>query len=70
MTGGYACSSLMETPVISRLLSACDRDLYKNKWVRKHPDVDPSLYEYPPHREASVIELEEEGPEEEGKRNG
>ena len=62
-TTGYACSSLMESPSLSRLLGACDRDLYKNKWVRKHPDVDPSLYEYPQQREASVIELEEEGEE-------
>ena len=70
VTSGYACSSLLEAPSIPRLLSACDRDLYKNKWIRKHPDIDPSLYEYPPHREASVVELEEGGGAEDAKKKG
>src|SRR6185436_2232466 len=37
---GFACSSLMELPTLSKLLAACDRDLYKNKWIRKNPDLD------------------------------
>jgi hypothetical protein len=48
---------LLEQPTIAQLLSAGDRDLYKNKWVRKNPDEDPSLYEYDGSRDAHVIEL-------------
>ena len=70
VTCGFACSSLLEVPTVAPLLSTRDRDLYKNKWIRKHPAVDPSLYEYPPHREASVIEIEEEGRAEDTKNNG
>ncbi|HEX7421200.1 MAG TPA: diguanylate cyclase, partial [Thermoanaerobaculia bacterium] len=36
---------------------AGDRDLYKNKWLRKNPDEDPSLYEYDGSRDAQLIEL-------------
>jgi len=54
---GVACSSLLEQPSIAQLLGAGDRDLYKNKWLRKHPDVDPSLYEYDTTRDALVIEF-------------
>ena len=35
---GVASSYLLTDPVISQLLSAADRDLYKNKWLRTHPD--------------------------------
>jgi diguanylate cyclase (GGDEF)-like protein len=56
-TTGFACSTLLERPTISQLLTAGDRDLYKNKWLKKHPDLDPSLYEYDANREAHVIEL-------------
>ena len=59
VTTGFACSSLMENPSIPRLLSACDRDLYKNKWLRKHPNQDPRLYEYDSQREGQIIELDE-----------
>jgi two-component system, cell cycle response regulator len=54
---GFACSPLIDEPTVSKLLAACDRDLYKNKWIRKHPDVDPGLYEYDRPREATVVEL-------------
>jgi len=54
---GVACSSLLPQPSIAQLLSAGDRDLYKNKWLRKHPDVDPSLYEYDTTRDALVIDF-------------
>ena len=57
VTTGFACSALLEKPTIAQLLTAGDRDLYKNKWMRKHPDLDPSLYEYPTNREAHVVEL-------------
>lgn len=57
VTTGVACSSLLEKPSVAQLLSAGDRDLYKNKWLRKNPDQDPSRYEYDTGRNAQVIEL-------------
>jgi diguanylate cyclase (GGDEF)-like protein len=56
---GFAFSSLIDAPTVSKVLATCDRDLYKNKWLRKHPDVDPQLYEYDRHHDARVIELNE-----------
>ncbi|MEA2570356.1 MAG: two-component system, cell cycle response regulator [Acidobacteriota bacterium] len=55
VTSGIACTSLLQGPTIARLLDAADRDLYKNKWVRHNPDADPSLYEYPDERDASML---------------
>jgi len=52
---GIASSRLMEKPTLARLLSVADRDMYKNKWVRKHPDLRPELYEYPA-QERNVVE--------------
>ena len=57
VTTGLASSALLGKPTVSQLLNAGDRDLYKNKWVRKHPDIDPLLYEYDRNREAHVIDL-------------
>ncbi len=57
VTTGISCSSLLEQPAVAQLLSAGDRDLYKNKWIRRNPDGDPSLYEYDISRGAHVIEL-------------
>lgn len=57
VTTGISCSSLLKEPAVAQLLSAGDRDLYKNKWVRKNPDEDPSLYEYDNTRDAHVIEM-------------
>jgi len=54
---GYAISTLLETPTLELLLNACDRDLYKNKWLRTHPDVDPSLYEYDQSRSGRLSDL-------------
>lgn len=45
---GIAASTLLVSPTIEQLLEAADRDLYKNKWIRKNPDRNPELYEYPP----------------------
>jgi diguanylate cyclase (GGDEF)-like protein len=59
VTTGLASSTLLEKPTISQLLNAGDRDLYKNKWVRQHPELDPSLYEYPPARADRISELVE-----------
>ena len=57
VTTGIACSSLLNQPTVAQLLSAGDRDLYKNKWLRKHPDQDPARYEYDGSREAHVIDM-------------
>lgn len=57
VTTGMASSALLEKPTVAQLLSAGDRDLYKNKWIRKHPEADPSLYEYDHARDARVLEL-------------
>lgn len=46
VTTGIASSAFLEQPTVSKVLNAGDRDLYKNKWLRVHPDLDPSLYEY------------------------
>jgi diguanylate cyclase (GGDEF)-like protein len=57
VSSGIACSSLIAQPTLAQLLGAADRDLYKNKWVRRNPDRDPSLYEYDSTRDAQVIEF-------------
>jgi two-component system cell cycle response regulator len=57
VTNGIACSSLIAQPTLAQLLGAADRDLYKNKWLRRNPDVDPSLYEYDTTRDAQVVEF-------------
>jgi two-component system cell cycle response regulator len=44
---GVASSRLLEMPDLARLFDAADRDLYKNKWIRKHPEQRPELYVYP-----------------------
>ena len=59
VTTGLASSALLEKATVSQLLNAGDRDLYKNKWVRHHPDLDPSLYEYPVSRADRISELVE-----------
>src|SRR5262249_3151978 len=35
---GIASSHFLTDATLTQLLDAADRDLYKNKWVRKHPD--------------------------------
>ena len=57
VTTGVGSSTLLDHPTISQLLNAGDRDLYKNKWVRSHPDIDPSLYEYPASRADRLSQL-------------
>ena len=49
------CSRLLQNPTLAQLVNAADRDMYKNKWVRKHPDLRPELYEYP-SGERDVVE--------------
>lgn len=57
VTTGVASSKFLERPNVSQLLNAGDRDLYKNKWIRSHPDQDPTLYEYPASRANLLSEL-------------
>jgi diguanylate cyclase (GGDEF)-like protein len=59
MTTGVSSSSLLSRPTITQLLNAGDRDLYKNKWVRSHPSLDPDLYVYPTNRASHISELVE-----------
>lgn len=61
VTCGFACSSLLDEPTLAKLISVGDRDLYKNKWLRKNPGSDPELYEYDRMRDALVIEMAAEG---------
>jgi len=53
---GIASSHLLAEPTLLRLMNAADRDMYKNKWLRKHPNERPELYEYP-GEERNVDEL-------------
>jgi two-component system, cell cycle response regulator len=46
ISSGLASSALLDRPSLDLLLEAGDRDLYKNKWLRAHPEADPSLYAY------------------------
>jgi len=59
VTTGVSSSALLQRPSVSQLLGAGDRDLYKNKWVRAHPSLDPEMYEYPSSRESKISELVE-----------
>lgn len=68
VTSGFAASPYLDRPALEQLLEAGDRDLYKNKWLRAHPDVDPRLYEYEDRsvRKEDVVEFRA-GTELEGK---
>jgi len=54
VTIGIACSALLDNPTLNRLLSAGDRDLYKNKWLTKTPESDPALYAYDARRDDEI----------------
>jgi diguanylate cyclase (GGDEF)-like protein len=54
-SAGVGSSHLLIEPSLVQLMNAADRDMYKNKWVRKHPDERPDLYEYP-DRQRNVVE--------------
>jgi diguanylate cyclase (GGDEF)-like protein len=58
-TSGWATSALLQRPTLEQLLEASDRDLYKNKWLRANPDLDPSVYEYAPGQTSRVSDLVE-----------
>lgn len=55
VSSGLASSRLLDSPTLAQLLNAADRDMYKNKWMRKHPDQRPELYEYPA-QDRNVVE--------------
>ncbi|HEV2722511.1 MAG TPA: diguanylate cyclase [Thermoanaerobaculia bacterium] len=61
VSAGFASSQLLDYPTLARLLNAADRDMYKNKWLRKHPDLRPELYEYPSGESADVERLLKSG---------
>jgi diguanylate cyclase (GGDEF)-like protein len=46
-SAGIASSHLLSQPTLVQLITVADRDMYKNKWLRKHPGTRPELYEYP-----------------------
>ena len=56
-TTGIASSTLLPAATVEQLLNAADRDLYKNKWLRKHPDEPLSVYEALPPREDLISQL-------------
>src|ERR1043166_558722 len=48
VTIGIGCSSLIPDATIQQLLEAADRELYANKWLKKHPPTTPpEAYKYP-----------------------
>jgi two-component system cell cycle response regulator len=49
VTTGVGSSRYIEQANVAQLLEAADRDLYKNKWVRRNPGERPELYTYPAH---------------------
>lgn len=54
VTIGMGCSSLLPEATIQQLLEAADRELYANKWLKKHPATTrPEAYEYP---EAAAVD--------------
>jgi two-component system cell cycle response regulator len=60
VSSGFSCASLLPAASIARLIDAADRDLYKNKWVRRNPEADPALYEYPAERDAALLDFRAE----------
>ena len=48
VTVGIGCSSLIPGATVQQLLEAADRELYANKWLKKHsPTTPPEVYQYP-----------------------
>jgi diguanylate cyclase (GGDEF)-like protein len=56
VTIGLGCSSLLPGASIHQLLEVADRELYANKWLKKHPTTTPpEAYEYPDPKAAPPI---------------
>jgi diguanylate cyclase (GGDEF)-like protein len=47
VTTGLASTHLLDQPLLEQLMEVADRDLYKNKWLRKNPAPPSTLYAYP-----------------------
>ncbi|HUP60074.1 MAG TPA: diguanylate cyclase [Thermoanaerobaculia bacterium] len=60
-TTGVAASTLLINPTLDQILEAADRDLYANKWLRKHPSATKEeLYQYQRERTADVVRMGED----------
>lgn len=60
LTAGVSTTELLHTRDLRTLLDASDRDLYKNKFVKKsagHAGAHPSIYEYGQTDDATIIEF-------------
>ncbi len=57
ITSGFVSSSLLDHPALDLILEAGDRDLYKNKWQRAHPEAEPGRYEYDRDSNARASDL-------------
>lgn len=55
ISAGIGSSHLLQDVTLTKLISVADRDMYKNKWLRKHPEERPELYEYPSTQEDRLI---------------
>ncbi len=55
-TTGTASSMFLPSATVEQLLNVADRDLYKNKWLRKHPHKTAAMYDALPPREDLIIE--------------
>jgi two-component system, cell cycle response regulator len=54
VTTGVASSRLLAQPTVTQLLDAADRDLYKNKWLRRNPAARSEQYVHPAIAERGV----------------
>jgi diguanylate cyclase (GGDEF)-like protein len=55
VTMGIGCSALLPGATVQQLLEVADRELYANKWLKKHPaTLSATVYEYP-DEDAKVI---------------
>jgi len=69
VTIGIGCSSLIPGATIHQLLEAADRELYANKWLKKHPPTTPpEAYKYPGEIAAEILPVAEVRPARRGSR--
>lgn len=66
-TMGIGCSAMLPAATVHQLLEVADRELYANKWLKKHPQsICPTVYEYP-DAHAAVIPVRASGTDEPSK---
>lgn len=58
VSAGVATTDLLPNRSVTALLDAADRDLYKNKWIRRTPADPRANYEYERGGDADVTKLE------------